>query len=226
MVLYYATIVLGDDIVDIVKIGNFILECRKNKNLTQKQLAEKLFVEPKTISKWETGKGLPDVSSMEKLCNELEISLSELFIGEHIKKEVNELMPQKMLLNEFEKERIRNKKNLIGEVLIGCAFIAVVITLILFVGFVPIAAYLKIILISLAFIFIVVGIIGLVILDANIGYFECAECHERFIPSIKDYTLGLHTLKKRKLTCPKCGKKTWCSKEMTKTCASNLNNFK
>ena len=202
--------------MDIVKIGYFIRECRKNKNLTQKQLADKLYVEPKTVSKWETGKGLPDVSIMKNLCSELGISLSELFIGEHIKKEVNELMPQKMLLNEFEKERIRNKKNLIGEILIGCAFIAVVITLILFVGFVPIAAYLKIILISLAFIFIVVGIIGLVILDANIGYFECAECHERFIPSIKDYTLGLHTLKKRKLTCPKCGKKTWCLKRMTR----------
>lgn len=212
--------------MDIVKIGNFILECRKNKNLTQKQLAEKLFVEPKTISKWETGKGLPDVSLMEKLCNELEISLSELFIGEHIKKEANELMPQKMLLNEFEKERIRNKKNLIGEILIGCAFIAVVITLILFVGFAPIATYLKIILVALALIFIVVGTTGLVILDVNIGYFECAECHERFIPSIKDYTLGLHTLKKRKLICPKCGKKTWCSKEMTKTYTNNLNNFK
>lgn len=59
----------------------------------------------------------------------------------------------------------------------------------------------------LALIFIVVGIARLIILDANIGYFECAECHERFIASVKDYTFGLHTLKKRKLTCPKCGKK-------------------
>ena len=48
----------------------------------------------------------------------------------------------------------------------------------------------------LALIFIVVGIARLIILDANIGYFECAECHERFIASVKDYTFGLHTLKK------------------------------
>mgnify|MGYP000001480163 FL=1 len=41
--------------MDIIKIGNFIRECRKNKNLSQKQLADKLFIEPKTISKWETG---------------------------------------------------------------------------------------------------------------------------------------------------------------------------
>lgn len=62
--------------MDTIKIGKFIRECRKNKNLTQKQLADKLFVEPKTISKWETGNGLPDVSLMKDLCNELDISLS------------------------------------------------------------------------------------------------------------------------------------------------------
>lgn len=173
--LFDVNIVLGGATMDIIKIGNFIRECRKNKNLTQKQLADKLFVEPKTISKWETGNGLPDVSLMKNLCNELDISLSELFIGEYVKDESYELMT----------EQIRNKKNLIGEILIGCAFIAAVITLILFAGFAPIATYLKIILIALALIFIVVGMVGLVILDANIGYFECAECHERFIPSVK-----------------------------------------
>lgn len=207
--------------MDIIKIGNFIRECRKNKDLTQKQLADKLFVEAKTISKWETGNGLPGVSLMENLCNELDISLSELFIGEYVKEESYELITEQILLNEFEKERLRNKKDLIGEIVIGCAFIATIITLVLFVGFVSIATYLKIILIALAFIFIVVGITGLIILDANIGYFECAECHERFIPSVKDYTLGLHTLKKRKLTCPKCGKKTWCSKKINKNIEAN-----
>ena len=221
MELFDVNIVLGGAIMDIIKIGNFIRECRKNKNLSQKQLADKLFIEPKTISKWETGNGLPDVSIMKNLCNELDISLSELFIGEYVKDESYELITKQILLNEFEKERIRNKKNLIGEILIGCAFIAVVITLILFAGFAPIATYLKIILVALALIFIVVGMTGLIILDANIGYFECAECHERFIPSVKDYTFGLHTLKKRKLTCPKCGKKTWCYKRINKNIEVN-----
>lgn len=202
--------------MDIVKIGYFIRECRKNKNLTQKQLADKLYVEPKTISKWETGKGLPDVSIMKNLCNELGISLSELFIGDYIKEESNDLLIEKLILDGFEKEKIQNKKKLIGEILIGCAFIGSVITLILLVGIVSIATYLKIILIVLSFIFIFVGLFGLILLDVNIGYFECAECHERFIPSIKDYVFGMHTLKKRKLKCPICGKKTWCLKRMTR----------
>lgn len=202
--------------MDIVKIGYFIRECRKNKNLTQKQLADKLYVEPKTISKWETGKGLPDVSIMKNLCNELGISLSELFIGDYIKEESNDLLIEKLIIDELKKEKIQNKKKLIGEILIGCAFIGSVITLILLVGIVSIVTYLKIILIVLSFIFIFVGLFGLVLLDVNIGYFECAECHERFIPSIKDYVFGMHTLKKRKLKCPICGKKTWCLKRMTR----------
>lgn len=202
--------------MDIVKIGYFIRECRKNKNLTQKQLADKLYVEPKTISKWETGKGLPDVSIMKNLCNELGISLSELFIGDYIKEESNDLLIEKLIIDELKKEKIQNNKKLIGEILIGCAFICSVITLILLVGIVSIATYLKIILIVLSFIFIFVGLFGLVLLDVNIGYFECAECHERFIPSIKDYVFGMHTLKKRKLKCPICGKKTWCLKRMTR----------
>ena len=202
--------------MDIVKIGYFIRECRKNKNLTQKQLADKLYVEAKTISKWETGKGLPDVSIMKNLCNELGISLSELFMGDYIKEESNDLLIEKLIIDELKKEKIQNKKKLIGEILVGCAFIGSVITLILLVGIVSIATYLKIILIVLSFIFIFVGLFGLVLLDVNIGYFECAECHERFIPSIKDYVFGMHTLKKRKLKCPICGKKTWCLKRMTR----------
>lgn len=202
--------------MDIIKIGYFIRECRKNKKLTQKQLADKLYVEPKTVSKWETGKGLPDVSIMKNLCNELGISLSELFIGDYIKEESNDLLIEKLIIDELKKEKIQNKKKLIGEILIGCAFIGSVITLILLVGIVSIATYLKIILIVLSLIFIFVGLFGLVLLDVNIGYFECAECHERFIPSIKDYVFGMHTLKKRKLKCPICGKKTWCLKRMTR----------
>ena len=70
-----------------VKIGKFIAECRKNKNLTQAQLAEKLNITDRAISKWETGKGMPDSSIMLDLCNELDISVNELLSGEIIKME-------------------------------------------------------------------------------------------------------------------------------------------
>lgn len=69
------------------KIGKFIAQCRKEKNLTQSQLAEKLNMSDKSISKWETGRGMPDSSIMMELCTYLGINVNELLSGEHIKDE-------------------------------------------------------------------------------------------------------------------------------------------
>ena len=70
--------------MDQIKIGKFIAERRKTKNLTQQQLAEKLNITDRAISKWETGKGMPDSSIMMELCKELDISVNELLSGELI----------------------------------------------------------------------------------------------------------------------------------------------
>ena len=68
------------------KIGKFILKLRKEKNMTQKELANKIGVTDRAISKWENGRGLPDLSLMKPLCDELEISINELISGERIDK--------------------------------------------------------------------------------------------------------------------------------------------
>lgn len=70
--------------MDLAKIGRFIAECRKEKGLTQSQLAEMLNITDKAVSKWETGKGLPDVSIMIELCNILGINVNELLSGERL----------------------------------------------------------------------------------------------------------------------------------------------
>lgn len=68
------------------KIGKFILKLRKEKNMTQKELANKIGVTDRAISKWENGRGLPDLSLMKPLCDELGISINELISGERIDK--------------------------------------------------------------------------------------------------------------------------------------------
>lgn len=68
-----------------IKIGKFIAECRKEKKLTQEQLAEILSTTNKSVSKWENGICLPDSSLYEQLCNILDISINELFAGQKIK---------------------------------------------------------------------------------------------------------------------------------------------
>ena len=70
-----------------IKIGKFIAECRKNKKLTQQELAEKIGVTDRAISNWENGRRLPDYSLLKSLSNELDISINELLTGEKINKE-------------------------------------------------------------------------------------------------------------------------------------------
>ena len=72
----------GGKSMDQVKIGKFIVKCRKEKNMTQAELAEKLNITDRAISKWETAKGMPDSSIMLDLCNELNITVNELLSGD------------------------------------------------------------------------------------------------------------------------------------------------
>lgn len=103
--------------MDLKKIGTFIAECRKEQNLTQSQLAEKLNMSNKSVSKWETGKGMPDTSIMLELCDYLHINVNELLSGEHLKEEeykskVNENIM--LVVKESEKDKRQKKLLLFG----------------------------------------------------------------------------------------------------------------
>ena len=90
--------------MDQKRIGKFILDCRKEKGLTQEQLAEKLSVTSKSISRWENGNTMPDYSLLKDLCSELNISVNELLSGEKIK--VNDYM------NKSEENLIKLRKQI------------------------------------------------------------------------------------------------------------------
>ena len=75
--------------MDLNRSGKFIAEMRKEKGLTQKELADRLFVSDKAVSRWETGRGFPEVAVIEELCAELGISPAELFKGERIAEELS-----------------------------------------------------------------------------------------------------------------------------------------
>ena len=106
--------------MDQIKIGKFIAELRKTKNMTQQQLGEKIGVSSKTISKWETGKGMPDLSSLKPLSDCLEISINELLSGEKIDEEKYTDKLEENIINtiEYSDKQVNNKKNLIGILLI------------------------------------------------------------------------------------------------------------
>lgn len=202
--------------MDQVKIGNFIKECRKELGITQYELADKLNVSFKTISKWECGKGLPDVSLLLPLCNELKISVNELLSGERLLNEEYKEKAEDNLIDIIKKEREENKKKIMIEVLIGIPCIVSMLSLFIVAGLLNIEDYQRIIILVIGFICVCCSVIGLSILDRNIGYYECKHCKERFIPTFGCYINGVHGITWRRLRCPSCGKVSNCRKKLNK----------
>ena len=102
--------------MDQIKIGKFIAELRKSKNMTQQQLTEKIGVSFKTVSKWETGRGMPELSTLKPLSDELGITINELLNGEKIKKEeyLNKLEENMIATIDYSDKKINEKDKNIG----------------------------------------------------------------------------------------------------------------
>ena len=93
-----------------LKLGNLCIDERKRKGYTQKQLSEKLEISDKTISKRERGRGMPDVSLLQPLCDALGISLNELFSGEHISAEEYKGKAEENISKLYKEKQIANLK--------------------------------------------------------------------------------------------------------------------
>ncbi len=201
--------------MDYNKIGKFISIERKKKNLTQAMLAKKIFVSEKTISKWENGKGLPDTSLLIDLCNVLEVSVNELLSGERFSSDLyRERAEDNLVMLSSNFKTNRNKIILSALICIACISVLLVCTLL--AGFLEIKIWLRILLIVYGTLMAIFGLIVAVILDRNAGYYECKYCKTKFVPSYKSYIAGAHTLTKRYLKCPQCGKKSYCKKRLSK----------
>ena len=96
--------------MDQYKIGRFIAENRKQKNLTQEMLGEKLGVTNKTVSRWETGKYMPDLDTIPALCGELGITVNELLCGEHLHDDYQKQADENIMGVLAENKSIRKRK--------------------------------------------------------------------------------------------------------------------
>lgn len=198
--------------------GAFIAIARKKKGLTQRQLADELNVSDKAISKWETGNGFPDISLMVPLCKTLNINVNELLTGEYLTDEqYKEKAEQNMV--DMIKERTENVRRMKLNVLVGISTLLSFVTLLVVVekfgSFM--AANVKIALIAIAIISFAIGIYVVMQGEINIGYYHCKKCNEYFVPTTASYILGVHTLTRRHLRCPKCKKMRWCKKVLSKS---------
>ncbi len=202
--------------MDQVKVGKFIAECRKNKNLTQFQLAEKLNITDRAISKWETGKGMPDSSIMLELCNELDITVNELLSGEVIKMENYNRKAEENLLEMAKKEEIQNKKMMMYEWVIGGLSSITFLVLMFTLYFAVENIIVRVILFILAFFILIIGISFALKIETETGYYECKICHNKYIPKYSQVYFAMHYGTTRYLKCPKCNKRSWNKKVLTK----------
>ena len=201
--------------MDQIQIGKFIAEERKRKNYTQRQLADILGISDKTISKWERGNGFPEVSLLLPLCNELDITVNELLSGERLQEVDYKKKAEENMVNLVKEAQESKKKIILSAVVAGLVVVAGV-PLFVLAGAVTMEAWLRVLLIVLGFCILVVGIGVACVLDRDAGAFECPECEERFVPDMKAYVMGPHTITKRKLKCPKCGAMKYCKHVLTK----------
>lgn len=201
--------------MDQVKTGKFIQKMRKEQQLTQRQIADKLNISDKTVSKWETGNGLPEVGLMLPLCSLLHINVNELLSGERLdgqkyqeKAEVN--------IMDLLKEKAEAKRKIVILIVQCIMTLLSGITLIMTASFLEMQVWVRIVLIVIAAAVIVSGIIVACVMEREAGVYECPCCGERFVPTMKEFVSGLHTFTKRKLKCPKCGKVSYCKKKLSK----------
>ena len=199
-----------------IKIGQFIAERRKSINLTQMQLAEKLNITDRAISKWENGRAMPDSSIMLELCDILKISVNDLLCGEMVEMDnYNKELENNLL--EMIKEKEQSDKGLLTiEWVIGILSIVVLFVPILIGSLLNLEEWQRLLIVFSGFIPAFVGFFVTLRIEQVAGYYECKECGHRYVPTFKAVNLAMHMGRTRYMCCPKCNKKSWQKKVLTK----------
>lgn len=204
-----------------IKIGKFIASCRKEQGMTQAVLAEKLGISDRAVSKWETGKSMPDSGIMLELCELLKINVNELLSGEHITMEDYNTKSEEVILGLKSENEKYAKRLLRSEAYIVVVGVAASLAMIIAGTIIalkngendPLAIVL---IVSGCVIVVAAALIGLGI-EVKTGYYECAECGHIYKPSsLLKTAFAIHMNTTRYMKCPKCGKRCWQKKVLTK----------
>ena len=202
--------------MDQVKIGKFIAVCRKKAKLTQIQLAEKLGITDRAISKWETGKSLPDSSIMLELCSILDITVNDLLSGEVVAMEKYDKELESKLIELIKEKEQSDKRLLALEWVIGIISLVIIFVPVMIGALLPMENWLRCVVVFSGIIPGFVGFCYAVKIEQVAGYYACQECGHRYVPTYKAVNLAPHMGRTRYMRCPACGKKSWQKKVLTK----------
>ena len=199
-----------------IKIGRFIAECRKKANLTQIQLAEKLGITDKAISKWERGVAMPDTSIMLNLCDILGISVNELLNGEKIYMENSNQKNEQLLLDMAKELEKKNKVIWTSMWAIMIVSVTALLAGIFAVRFLIAEGVWQLVaVLGLSVVFLIPCFYALK-LEVSVGAYKCKNCGHEIVPTYKEAMMAMHRGFTRHLMCPECGKRTWCKKVLMK----------
>ena len=199
-----------------IKIGRFIAECRKKANLTQMQLAEKLGITDKAISKWERGVAMPDTSIMLNLCDILGISVNELLNGEKIYMENSNQKNEQLLLDMAKELEKKNKVIWTSMWAIMIVSVTALLVGIFAVRFlIPEGVWQLVAVLGLCVVFLIPCFYALK-LEVSVGAYKCKNCGHEIVPTYKQALNAMHMGTTRYLKCPECNKRTWCKKVLKK----------
>ena len=202
--------------MDQEKIGKFISVCRKEQGLTQAALAEKLGITDRSVSKWETGRNLPDASVMPELCALLHIRIGELFRGERIDMENYKETADALLLEMKKQEEQANRKLLSLELVIGYISVISMLVMLFVAGYIETPVWARTVLITVGLAVLAAGTFHALRIEHDAGYYECPNCGYAYVPSMKTVALAPHIGRSRRMTCPKCGRRAFHKKVLTK----------
>ena len=202
--------------MDQIKIGRFIAERRKKIGLTQMQLAERLNITDRAVSKWENGRSLPDSSIMLELCDILKISVNDLLCGEVVTMDNYKEKLEQYMLEMVKQKEESDKKLLRLEILIGIFSMIILLGFTFLASFVEMQAWLRILLIVVGFIVALIGIGFAIGIEQTAGYYECRKCHHKYVPTYNSVLWAMHYGRTRYMKCPECGERSWQKKVISK----------
>lgn len=202
--------------MDQIKIGRFVAERRKSAGLTQLQLAEKLGVSDRAVSKWENGRSMPDSSVMLDLCNELGITVNDLLSGEVVTVDNYNKEIESKLLEMVKQKEESDKRLLMLEWVIGILSCVLIFVPMAIVAYFPMEEWQQFAVILPGLIPGVVGLCFAMRIEQVAGYYECKHCKHRYVPTLKAVWFAMHMGRTRYMKCPHCGKKSWQKKVISK----------
>ncbi len=202
--------------MDQIKIGKFIQDKRKEKNMTQLQLAEALNITDRAVSKWETGRAMPDSAIMLDLCRILGITVTDLLNGEVIGMDnYNEKIEQTLIEMTKQKEEA-DKRLLAIEWVLGGLSVLILLVATIISAYVQMDDWLRLVIVLAGCIPCFIGLFFCMKIEQIAGYYKCKNCGHTYVPTFKAAMMAMHMGRTKYLVCPKCGKRTWSKKVISK----------